>query len=555
MTLFPKRKPTLFDVFDAGNFRQILKHSASESGDAIAVKYKTKSTPHDVTYTELLSKVDSLGTGLMLLDPPPARAAVFASDGFFPVLALLTVLSMNAVAIPVDASLPLVEKTGILIHSDCDALFFKKEDLSAVLSQKKVLPGVRYFICYGLKEHEEDRANGLYAFSSLMEKGQNAIDEGDERFTALAPANEDDRLLFYKSGSADSLTGVMLSQGAVLSAARGFLQLNALQGRGLLLFPADHPYGLICGLIASLINGATVCLNSSLKAFQKELHEYAPDYLMLPPLYIENIWQKMVKTFESVGEADTFRTLVRTSNTLRKIGIDKRRVFFSKMHQILGGKLTKIYTGGAPINPDAVRFFDDVGVTVLGSFGEVECGALISAAREDDHDPESAGALLPCLQIMIDAPDENGRGEICVMGDTLMRGYYKNEEKTASVIDPAGWFHTGSVGSIDASGRISVTGKIKKEIVLKIGRTVDPEEIESYLAALPFVKSASVFAGKDARGAELHLCAELELDDAQFEGLTALEKSEAVKEKLDRLNDALPAYKRVKKVHIRKNVG
>lgn len=555
MTLFQKKKPSLYDVPSYYGFRQMLCARAEENGDSIAVKYKTKNTHHDVTYTELLSKVDALGTGLMRLPSPPKRAAVVASDGFPGLLSILTLLCSDAVVLPIDASLPFSSQIGILNHSDCDAVFFEKSLLPEFTAHRKALPRLKTFICIGLKEHEEDAENGVFSFTAISERGSGAQCEGDESFSSLVPEGEDDKLLLYKNGGVDTLLGVVFSLGALNSAARGFLQLNVLEGRCLSVLPFDHPFELCCCLLSSLYSGATLCLGSGLKSFGRELAEYAPDYLMLPPLYVENVWQKLIRNFINGGKEDTFKTLVKTGNALRRIGIDKRRTFFSKIHELLGGNLKRIYVGGAPINPDAVRFFDDVGIEVLGTYGLYECCGPISASRGNGCDPEGAGIILPCLQIMIDSPDDGGTGEICVMGETLMRGYYKNEEKTREAVDPSGWLHTGDLGRIDQTGQIFITGKLGNTINLKIGRSVHPEEIEGYLLALPDVTGAKVYAGKDSRGAELHLCADVTVDEARFEGLSSSQKAAAIKERLDRLNDALPPHKRVKTVRVKKTLG
>ena len=549
MTIFPKRKPSLYEVKDYDDFRAMLEDAVRTSGDTIAVKYKKNNSSHDVTYNELLSIVNALGTGLTSLPGEEKRVAVVCPNGFHFIAVMMCALCSNGVFIPVDAALPFVEIVNILNHSDCDTLFIDKSFLPAYLESRKNLPKIKSAVCFSLKEHEEKE--GVYSYSGVIERGQTALAGSNESYLSLKPAGNAVRLLFYKSGSTDSLRGVMLTQDAVMSAVKGFLQLTSLEGRGLSVMPFNRPFELVCDLLASFYSCATVCINNSLKNFQKDLTSYSPEYMFLPPLYVENIWQKLVKTIETQGRTDTFNTLVRTSSALRKIGIDRRRTFFEKIHEGLGGKLSKIYVGGATINPEAVKYFDNIGVTVLGGYGLTECCSIVSQNREDQNDPSSAGILLPCMKAMISDANEQGEGEICVAGGNLTVGYYKNERATAAAIDPAGWLHTGDIGRISSSGQLFITGKLKNEIVLKSGRCVLPEEIESYLLALPFAAKAKVYAGKDASGAELHLCADLTLKKDFFGDLPKEERNARVKEKLDALNAELPPFKRVKVVHIK----
>ena len=99
-----------------------------------------------------------------------------------------------------------------------------------------------------------------------------------------------------------------------------------------------------------------------------------------------------------------------------------------------------------------------------------------------------------------------------------------------------------------------MTGRISSVIIFKSGRSVLPEEIESYLCALPFVKDSYVYAGKDTQGTEISLVADIVLDEDPFDGMTKSEKLSTVKEKIDGLNRTLPPYKRIDSVHIRKQI-
>jgi long-chain acyl-CoA synthetase len=286
--------------------------------------------------------------------------------------------------------------------------------------------------------------------------------------------------------------------------------------------------------------------------FQKNLQEYKPDYLILPPLYVENIWQKVIKNIEKQGRTETMEKLIKTSTAMRRVGIDKRKSFFSAIHELMGGNLETIIVGGAAVNPEAVRFFDDIGITVLAGYGTTECLSSVSVSSEKRNDFASAGILLPCMQIKIDNPNEEGEGEICVRGDALMMGYYKNDRATKEAVELSGWYHTGDLGKINEQGQLYVTGRISSIIVLKSGKSVLPAEIENYLCALPFIKSAKVYAGKDKNGAEISLVADVVLKDDPFDGMSKEEKLATVKEKIDGLNRTLPSYKRIDSVHIRK---
>ncbi|MBP3322043.1 MAG: AMP-binding protein [Clostridia bacterium] len=550
MAIMQKKKLPLLEVAEFVNFRDMLTQAKEQAGDTIALKYRERSTVRDITYTELCGRVDALGTALSSMEGGLGAVAVIAENSHRYVTVIMTTLASNGVIIPIDKELPFAEIVNILNHSDCTTLFFDKTYLEAVKENEKALQGVKNKICFQLKEHEAE--GGILSYASVMDKGQELLEEGNEKYLSLAPADKRLCMLLYKAGSTDSLKGIMISQFALRSAIIGSMQLVNPGKRCLSVLSYDRTFELVHGLLCSLHAHATVCINESNRAFQKNLREYKPDYLILPPLYVENIWQKITKNIEKQGRAETMEKLIKTSNAMRKVGIDKRKSFFTAIHEMLGGKLETIIVGGASIDPEAIRFYDDIGITVLAGYGTTECLSSISVSSEKRNDFASAGVLLPCMEIKIDAPNEEGEGEICARGDAVMMGYYKNDRATKEAVELSGWYHTGDLGKINTLGQLYVTGRIKNVIVFKSGKSVLPEEIESYLCALPFVKSAKVYAGKDQGGSEISLETDVVLDENNFGGMTKSERLSLVKEKIDGLNRTLPSYKRIDSVHIRK---
>lgn len=108
---------------------------------------------------------------------------------------------------------------------------------------------------------------------------------------------------------------------------------------------------------------------------------------------------------------------------------------------------------------------------------------------------------MPSVQIRIDNPDEEGRGEIVVKGPNVMLGYYKNPKATENVLKD-GWFYTGDYGYFDKDGFLHISGRKKNVIIAKNGKNVFPEEIEELLNRIPFVLESVVYAAKTDNGDE-----------------------------------------------------
>lgn len=544
----PKKKLALNDVKEFDSFRTMLNIAREEAGETVALKYKKNGAVHDVTYNELCNRVDALGTAMMTLPDGLSRVAVIGEGGAQSICSILTVLCSEGTVVPIDRNLPFDFILGIIAHSECTSVLFDRSLASMFEEKAAELPFVKNLICFDLPPHEQKGV--VLSYKALVEKGESLLANDCTDFTILAPKGERCCMILYKTGEIDSLKGVTFSQSALRDAVIGTLQQASPRKKCLSVLSYDKPSVLVDGLLCTLHLHKTVCIGEGAKNFLKNLQYHKPDYILLPPLYVESIWQKTVKTIEKQGRAETMEKLVKTSNTMRKIGIDRRKTFFSAIHEMFGGELETIHVTGAAIDPDAVRFFDDIGISVLSSYDIPECACSISANRTKLLDADSAGLLLPSVEIKIADPDEEGAGEICVRGDVLMTGYFKNDDATKKVRELSGWLHTGDIGKVNAQGQLYLTGRVNEGIVLKCGKAVNPSEIESYLCSLAGVKEATVFAGDAQKGAEIPLVAHIVLNEETVSSLTKSERTALIKEKIDALNRTLPPYKRVSKVRI-----
>jgi fatty-acyl-CoA synthase len=146
----------------------------------------------------------------------------------------------------------------------------------------------------------------------------------------------------------------------------------------------------------------------------------------------------------------------------------------------------------------------------ISAYGLTECGGVVAFNELDDTLEQrvtTQGRPFAGIEVCAQDPDRavlpaGERGEICVRGYCLFDGYYKDPEKTAASFDRDGWFHTGDLGTVDATGRVSYQGRIKD--MLKVGgENVAAIEIESYLATHPAVSIAQVVGVPDAKYVEV----------------------------------------------------
>jgi fatty-acyl-CoA synthase len=174
--------------------------------------------------------------------------------------------------------------------------------------------------------------------------------------------------------------------------------------------------------------------------------------------------------------------------------------------------LVAIMYGGTRVSPDAlaaaVRRFGQVLIQI---YGQNEVGA-ISVLPPEDHDsarPEvlrSAGRPLSAVEVSIRDPEDASplpvgtAGEICVRSPTVMSGYWKQPELTDRVLRD-GWVHTGDIGRLDSSGRLTVIDRLGDKVIV-VGGHVYPAELEDALNVHPAVEQSAAFGVSDARDAE-----------------------------------------------------
>ena len=157
------------------------------------------------------------------------------------------------------------------------------------------------------------------------------------------------------------------------------------------------------------------------------------------------------------------------------------------------------------------RIVTEMGVRELAiGYGITEASSWVTMTLPEDPlelRVATIGKALPNCEVKVvdpqtgeDLPDGT-HGELCTRG-LLMKGYFRNPEATARVIDREGWYHTGDLGTRDAQGYLRITGRLK-EVIVKDGKELLPTEIEDGIYKLPGVALVQAFGVPDPIGGEL----------------------------------------------------
>ena len=241
----------------------------------------------------------------------------------------------------------------------------------------------------------------------------------------------------------------------------------------------------------------------------------------------------------SISHFSLFCTFSNISNLLLKVKIDLRKQIFKEIHESLGPDLKLVVTGGAALDPETEKGFNDLGFDLEQGYGLTETSPVIAAEIPKCRRLGSIGKKFPSVEVKIDNP--------------IMLGYYENEEATKSALEPDGWFHTGDLARIDKDGFIYISGRKKSVIVLNNGKNVFPEEIETLLNKVEGIKESFVYEKKEDDG-DVKVCVKIVYDKEIIKELYNIEAEDKIREflweKVKEVNRLMPKYKYVREMII-----
>ena len=538
------------NVTKVSSIKEMLDLAVKEAGDKNAFEYRDE-VNHDkiieVTYKEFVSDTDELGTALASLGMADKHIAMIGENSYKWLTVYLTVLKSTGVFVPIDRELPCKDIINVLKHSDSEVLFYSEKYEKWIQEIKANVPNIKFFI--GLNRHENEE--NILSYNLFKQTGKTVLEQGSKIYTDLKDDENKLKLLVYTSGTTGVPKGVMLTEHNLISVVYYGLQVADIGNKCLSVLPYHHTYEAVAGILVELHKHSTICINDSLKNVLKNLQLFKPDFIYLVPAFTEvfykNIWNNAQKT----GKDKMLKKMIPISNGLRATGIDLRAKLFKTIHEAFGGNLKEIICGGAPIRPEIGKFFNDIGITLLNGYGITECSPLVSVNRLKFNDSNTVGVVLPCCEIKFENINSDGDGEICVKGDIVMQGYYKDEERTNRVLKD-GWFNTEDYGSINKKGQLIINGRKKNLIVLDNGKNVYPEEIENYILGIDYVEEVVVKGIKNNIGQEVSLCAEVFLNDEKVKDMKIENINERLKEDIAEACKELPTYKRITDIEIRK---
>ena len=422
--------------------------------------------------------------------------------------------SRSLVVVPIYDTLGTSARRYAINEVEMSIIFVDTEkNVNKLLEEAESMPTLKKIIVFtGVSDHVMEQARKqnveLITLKDFYTKNNTDIEPFDP------PAPEDLAVILYTSGTTGDPKGVMHTHRSMVASFSAFdcmfggevcPELVFRKSEVVLLYlPLAHSYGQLI-VTWFLYHGAGIGFHSGdITKLMEDVALLKPTYMPLVPRLMNRLYQKVTATVaESKLRSKIFWYCYKKKRSLLRKGIITKntiwdKIAFRKLQNLLGGRIWLMSVGSAPVAPEVLEFWRVCfGACVLEGYGQTECAAAATFAF--DACGGNVGHPSPCDLIKLaDVPElgylsSDGVGEICIKGDNLMSGYFKQPEKTAEAIDTDGWLHTGDIGKfLPKTGALKIIDRKKHIFKLAQGEYIAPEKIESVYAMCPQISQVYV---------------------------------------------------------------
>ena len=428
------------------------------------------------------------------------------------VIGELGVLYAGAVNVPL--SIKLGEANDLVFrvkHSDSKYVITSKFQLPKIRTILPECPMVEKVILFD--QVDDMQENEIY-IGEIMEMGDKFLAENEEqfiqRYKSIGP--DDYANISYTSGTTADPKGILLTHRnytANVEQAHSVIGVESTD-RMLIILPLDHCFAHVAGFYTMMSYGASIGTVPSGKSGKEALRNISPSIMELQPnvmLSVPTLAKNFKKSIETAIKKKgatvekLYNFALNNAIAYYKEGYNKGTQFvdifrwplvklfdklvFSSVRQGLGGKMKFFVGGGALLDIDLQKYYNAIGIPMYQGYGLSEATPIISANSPQRHIFGSSGKVVTPMEIKI--LDADGveqpygvKGEICIKGENVMAGYWKNPKSTAdTVVD--GWLHTGDMGYMRDAEMLYVVGRFKSLLIAADGEKYSPEGIEENL--------------------------------------------------------------------------
>lgn len=538
-----------FEATEFENIKELIYDAVSKYQEKTAFMIKHKKEKdvsyEKVSYSRLLEDINQLGTKFYDLGYADKRVAIVGRNSYEWVITHMANLLGGMVSIPLDKELQVEELESCLVRSKADVLVFDEKYLENIEEiKKRGNVAIENYICMRPQEGYED-------IPTLKQQGKEILEAGNTEYLETKIDSYKMNILLFTSGTTSKSKAVMLSQNNIASNVYSMQLVEDIRKEdvNIAFLPFHHIFGSTC-MIVMLAFGVTTVFPDGLRYIAQNLKEYKVSIFVGVPLLVETIYKRIEQGVAKKGKTKTVASAKKLSNVLLKFGIDIRKKLFQEILNELGGALRFVISGGAPLDKRVAQGFNELGINVVQGYGLTETSPVIAAENVKKMKYGSIGFPMENVQVELFNQDEQGIGEIRVKGPNVMLGYYENEEATSQVLKE-GWFYTGDLAYYDKEGYLFLTGRKKDMIVLKNGKKVFPDELETLVNRLDEVAECIVYGMPDQKDKNdiklsVKIVYDKEVVKEKYPSVLQEELEELIWQKVKEINKTFPPYKYIK---------
>lgn len=454
-----------------------------------------------LTYNESMKRIKNLGSGLIrkgLKADNNTFVGVYAQNSVEWVLSEYACYFYSMVIVPLYDTLGPEACSYIIDQAEIATVICDKEDkVIPLLDSRAQTPSLKCIvhICPTLSDETRAKAKkqgiDLISFSALEELGERHPHE------YVLPKPSELATICYTSGTTGNPKGVMLSHENVVSdVCTTAIQLGDTKPRSddvmMSFLPLAHMLERICETTIFLEGGSVGFFQGDIRLLSDDMVTLKPTVTPVVPRLFNRIYDKvMAMTSGSVVKRNLLKIALASKERELKKGIIRNtsiwdKLVFKKVREGMGGRLRLVVVGSAPLAGNVLAFMRcALGCAVLEGYGQTECAAPATLTILGDNNVEHVGPPLPCCSIkLVDVPEmqyyaSDNKGEICIRGYNVFKGYFKDPEKTKETIDEEGWLHTGDIGMWLPNGTLKIVDRKKHIFKLAQGEYIAPEKIEN----------------------------------------------------------------------------
>ena len=530
------------------DLKDMLNQTGEVYGDRPAYIFKTeeKGKFRTITHKEFRENINALGTTLIQMGLKDKRIALISENRYEWELSYLAVASGVGVIVPLDKALPDNELESLILRSQVEAIIYSsKYDVIMNTLREKKNTNLKYFISMDLEENTQ----GIYAEKALVEKGKKLLTDGNKTYIDAKIDSEKMGIMLFTSGTTAMSKAVMLSHKNLVTNVMDIIQRFDLtdEDRFLSFLPLHHVFECTVGFLFSLYVGAETVFCDGIRHIPENLAEYKVSVMASVPAIYERLFKIIKKHLEKQGKVEQ---ILKDEEKYKDSSMEKKKEVFKEIHDLLGGNIKLFISGAASLEPSIEEKFRRLGFNMVQGYGLTETSPVVAIGNKKYHKTGSIGKCVPSDEVKLLDINKDGIGELAVKGPNVMLEYYENKEATEKVLKD-GWFQTGDLARIDEDGYIFICGRKKSVIVLKNGKNIFPEEMETLINKEDGVEESFIFGkpiSKDPN--DIKIFVKIVYNKESFEGKTETEIKEYFNEKIKSINKTMPHYKAIRGIII-----